>query len=55
MIQEQLLRGLDAQQPFIARFGFSSQTILRADARDKGVALDQVRREVLASSNRIPP
>ena len=53
MIHEQLLCGLDAQQPFIAGFRFPSQTILRADAADKGVTLDQVGREILAPGDRV--
>ena len=53
MIQEQLLCGLDAQQSFIAGFGFASQTILRADATDIAITFRQIGREILTLGDRI--
>ncbi len=53
MIQEQLLCGLDAQKPFIAGFGFPSQTILRADKAYKTMTLYQIGRKVLTPGDRI--
>ncbi len=52
VIQEQLLCGLDAKQIAVSRLCLASQTILRADARDKGVTLHQIGREVLAPCDR---